>query len=192
MNRIKRIICAVSLSAVIGFSSAACGAAGQSGGESVNVGKGRGSDEVIDTYIDSTLKGADAEAYVGLIPDELFSYMSNDGETAKSDFTAEMQEEFDEQTKTFDENADSWEVSYDILEEESASEEDLADFIAECEEKFGMNVTEKKDVTVEVEIEITIDGESQSDKTETVVTLIKEGDDWYLWGVDGMLFGDTM
>ena len=139
---------------------------------------GRGYKATVDKFIDAQFEG-DLEAIFELVPDELIDYvMEEEGYDRDEfdEFLEEGQEELQEQLdviKAF--FGDDWEVSYEILEAEDVTGDDLKD-LKEDYEDIDLKIKAAK--TVEIELTFKAGEIETSESLE--ISLIKVGRSWYL------------
>ena len=139
---------------------------------------GRSYKATVDKFIDAQFEG-DLEAIFELVPDELIDYvMEEEGYDRDEfdEFLEEGQEELQEQLdviKAF--FGDDWEVSYEILEAEDVTGDDLKD-LKEDYEDIDLKIKAAK--TVEIELTFKAGEIETSESLE--ISLIKVGRSWYL------------
>lgn len=147
---------------------------------------------VIDTYINSSLKTADATAVMELFPDEFLSYALKEENMSRREAADELQEQLDNAVDMIDSYCDDWSVSYEITDTHDSSKADIKLLSEDCEDLYGFTVSDEKEVTVEVSVSANVDGEIKDQTQDMDITLIKVGNSWYLWGINGSTFDDMI
>lgn len=147
---------------------------------------------VIDTYINSSLKTADATAVMELFPDEFLSYALKKENMSRREAADELQEQLDKTVDMIDSYCDDWSVSYEITDTHDSSKADIRLLSEDCEDLYGFTVSDEKEVTVEVSVSANVDGEIKDQTQDRDITLIKVGNSWYLWGINGSTFDDMI
>lgn len=149
-----------------------------------NLFSGRSYEKVIDKYIDG-IYHADAQEVIDLFPKEWWNEMiEKEGISDKeldeqiSSINERLEEQMD---KVTDKYGKDWKLSYDIVDEEDITGDDLEDM----KDDFQMDdISEAKTLKVE----ITIEGEKvgNNNSTTTNVDVVKIGRSWYLADDDAL------
>ena len=147
---------------------------------------------VIDTYINSNLKNADATAFMELFPDEFLSYVLREENMSRREAADELQKQLDSSVNMIDSYYNDWSVSYEITDTHDSSNADIKLLSKDCEDLYGFTVSAEKEVTVEVLVSATVDGETKEKTQDIDITLIKVDNSWYLWGLNGSTFDDML
>lgn len=140
---------------------------------------GRGYKATVDKYIDAQFD-ADAEAIVALIPDEVVACLLEDEgyeDDELDDFIKEQNEYLWEQQDEIDSYlGKDWKVSYEILNVEDVTGEELDVLQQDYDRYIGITVSAAKIVKVE----LTVTAEEVESDYATDVSVIKVGRSWYL------------
>ena len=133
---------------------------------------------VIKQFIDATFE-ADAKTMMELIPKGMVEYALEE-EGYEKDELDEMLDEIEEELQDSIDAMDSymgedWKVSYDILDTDDVTGDDL-DEVKDTYKEYDVKVSAAKNVEIELKIEW---GEEEK-STTTKLSVIKVGRSWYL------------
>lgn len=133
---------------------------------------------VIKQFIDATFE-ADAKTMMELIPKGMVEYALEE-EGYEKDELDEMLDEIEEELQDSIDAMDSymgedWKVSYDILDTDDVTGDDL-DEVKDTYKEYDVKVSAAKNVEIELKIEW---GEEEK-STTTELSVIKVGRSWYL------------
>ena len=141
--------------------------------------------KTIETYVSAFGETTDAEDLIDLFPEAIIEEELKEAGMSKSELFKELQEELDDEMSYLEEECDDWNVSWEIIKEKDASKSEIKYLSEDCKDKYDFKVDDKKDVTIELTLEAEKDGEEKSNEDEIEISLIKIGNKWYLWGVEG-------
>lgn len=143
---------------------------------------------VIDTYINASMKTADATTLMELFPDEFLSYVLKEEDMGRREAANQLQKQLDSSVDMLNSYYDDWSVSYEITDTKDSSSADVKFLSDDCKDLYGFTVSAEKEVDVEVTVSTTKDGETDTNIQNTDITLIKVDNSWYLWGINGTTF----
>lgn len=143
---------------------------------------------VIDTYINASMKTADATTLMELFPNEFLSYVLKEEDMGRREAANQLQKQLDSSVDMLNSYYDDWSVSYEITDTTDSSSADVKFLSDDCKDLYGFTVSAEKEVDVEVTVSTTKDGETDTKIQNTDITLIKVDNSWYLWGINGTTF----
>ena len=150
----------------------------------INIFGGRSAKKTVKKYVEGQMEG-NGEELIDLFPKELIAGIcEEEGYLNKQEMSEEVEDRLQEQLEQIDEEyGEGWKYSYEIIEAEDYSIEDLRDMRQDYQEEYDirLDIEEAKEVKIEVTTS-SKDGENSTTNTMHV-ELIKVGNSWYINGI---------
>ena len=149
----------------------------------------KGYEKVVTTYLDGVYKDYDyTKIYDELIPQSAKDWYEEKSEKTIDELRQADQEKVDELKESYDEKYDSWSITYTINNSRDAKVKELFLPYYFCAVQMGDTIVTERYVSVTITEEKTMNGEKISRSEDAMFSVIKIGDECYLYGINGEFF----